>query len=62
MQLSYEECEELISRLGRDTWSAGNRRVVAQVLWIFLKFLFALQESNTSLKRLRMLVFGKRPL
>lgn len=57
--LSPEEGEALIERLERNTLSADDRcRLVQVVRWLFW-LLWIVQEATLSLKRLRMLVFGK---
>ena len=59
--LSREDGEALRQRLAGDTLTAADRRVLDLVLQWYFWLLFALQEATFSLKRLRVLLFGKQP-
>jgi transposase len=61
IKLSQADGEALIERLEGDALTVDDRRVLVQVLRLHFWMLFALQEAKISLKRLRMLLFGKRP-
>lgn len=60
VKLSREEGEAWIERLAGDAWSADDRRVLVQVLQVYLGLLFALQEAKFSLKRLRPMLLGAK--
>lgn len=59
--LSREEGEALLARLGANTLTAEDRRVLGKVLTFYFWLLFALREAKLSLKRLKALVFGEKP-
>jgi transposase len=59
--LSREDGEALRQRLAGNTLTAADRRVLDLVLQWYFWLLFALQEATFSLKRLRVLLFGKQP-
>lgn len=59
LNLSPEQGDALIERLERDACTAEDRQILAQVLRLYFWLIFALQESKLSLKRLRILLFGK---
>lgn len=59
--LSREDGEALRQRLAGETLTAADRRVLDLVLQWYFWLLFALQEATFSLKRLRVLLFGKQP-
>jgi transposase len=61
VKLSREDGEALRTRLSGDALTAADRRVLDQVLQWYFWLLFALQEATFSLKRLRVLLFGKQP-
>jgi hypothetical protein len=61
IKLSQADGEVLIERLEGDALTVDDRRVLVQVLRLHFWLLFALQEAKISLKRLRMLLFGKKP-
>ena len=58
---SREDGEALRQRLAGETLTAADRRVLDLVLQWYFWLLFALQEATFSLKRLRVLLFGKQP-
>lgn len=59
LNLSPEQGEALIERLEQDRCTPEDRRILVHVLRLYFWLLFALQESKLSLKRLRLLLFGK---
>ncbi len=59
LNLSPEEGESLIERLERDACTPEDRQMLVQVLRLYFWLLFALQESQLSLKRLRTIIFGR---
>jgi len=59
LNLSPEQGESLIERLEHDACTPEDRRIVVQVLRLYFWLIFALQESKLSLKRLRIIIFGK---
>jgi transposase len=59
--LSRADGEALRQRLAGNTLTAADRRVLDLVLQWYFWLLFALQEATFSLKRLRVLLFGKQP-
>ncbi len=59
LNLSPEEGESLIERLEHDACTPEDRQLLVQVLRLYFWLLFALQESQLSLKRLRIIIFGK---
>lgn len=59
LSLSPDEGAALIERLERNALSAEDRCVLVQVVrWLFWLY-FVVQEAQLSLKRLRILLFGK---
>ncbi len=61
VRLSREEGEALIERIERNALSAEDRRLLVKILTFYFWLLFALREAKLSLKRLKALVFGKKP-
>lgn len=61
ISLSAEEAEGLIARVHQSDLSAEDAGVVEQVIRMYFWVVFCLQEAKLSLKRLRMLLFGKGP-
>ncbi len=59
IELSREEGEALIERLETGAWTPEDRQVLAQVVRLYFWLLFMLQESKLSLKRFRVMIFGK---
>jgi hypothetical protein len=59
LHLSTEQGDALIERLEHDRCTPEDRQILVQVLRLYFWLLFALQESKLSLKRLRILLFGK---
>jgi transposase len=59
LNLSYEQGDALIERLEHDACTPEDRQILVQVLRLYFWLLFALQESKLSLKRLRIMLFGK---
>jgi hypothetical protein len=59
LYLSTEQGDALIERLEHDRCTPEDRQILVQVLRLYFWLLFALQESKLSLKRLRLLLFGK---
>lgn len=59
LNLSSEQGDALIERLERDACTPEDRQLLVQVLRLYFWLIFALQESKLSLKRLRILLFGK---
>ncbi len=59
LNLSPEQGESLIERLEHDACTPEDRRIVVHVLRLYFWLIFALQESKLSLKRLRIIIFGK---
>ncbi len=59
LNLSREQGEALIERIEQDTCTPEDRQILVQVLRLYFWLVFALQESKLSLKRLRILIFGK---
>ena len=59
LNLSPEQGEALIERLEHDRCTPEDRRILVHVLRLYFWLLFALQESKLSMKRLRILLFGK---
>lgn len=59
LNLSPEQGEALIERLEHDRCTPEDRRILVHVLRLYFWLVFALQESKLSLKRLRILLFGK---
>ena len=59
--LSAEAAEALIARVHQSGLSAEDSGVVEQVVRMYFWVVFALQEAQLSLKRLRSLLFGKGP-
>jgi len=59
LNLSPEQGDALIERLERDACTPEDRQILAQVLRLYFWLIFALQESKLSLKRLRIILFGK---
>lgn len=61
LTLSAEAGEALIARVHKSGLSAEDSGVVEQVIRLYFWVIFALQEAQLSLKRLRTLLFGKGP-
>lgn len=59
LNLSPEQGDSLIERLEHDACTPEDRQILVQVLRLYFWLLFALQESKLSLKRLRIIIFGK---
>ena len=59
LNFSTEQGDALIERLEQDACTPEDRRLLVQVLRLYFWLLFALQESKLSLKRLRLIIFGK---
>lgn len=59
LNLSPEQGESLIERLEHDACTPEDRRILVHVLRLYFWLIFALQESKLSLKRLRIIIFGK---
>ena len=59
LNLSPEQGEALIERLEHDACTPEDRRILVHVLRLYFWLIFALQESKLSLKRLRIIIFGK---
>jgi len=59
ISLSAEEGEALIARVRQSSLSQEDAGVVEQVIRMYFWVVFCLQEAKLSLKRLRMLLFGK---
>jgi transposase len=59
--LSAEDCEALIARVHRSNLPRADAETVEWVSRMYLHVAFALQEATISTKRLRSLLFGKRP-
>jgi len=59
LNLSSEQGDALIERLEHDACTPEDRQILVQVLRLYFWLLFALQESKLSLKRLRIMLFGK---
>ena len=59
LNLSPEQGDALIERLERDACTPEDRQILAHVLRLYFWLIFALQESKLSLKRLRIILFGK---
>ena len=59
LNLSPEQGDALIERLEQDACTPEDRRLLVQVLRLYFWLLLALQESKLSLKRLRLILFGK---
>jgi transposase len=59
LNLSPEEGDALIERIEHDTCTPEDRRILVHVLRLYFWLIFALQESKLSLKRLRIIIFGK---
>jgi hypothetical protein len=59
LNLSPEEGDALIERIEHDTCTPEDRLILVHVLRLYFWLLFALQESKLSLKRLRIILFGK---
>jgi hypothetical protein len=61
LNLSPEQGEALIERREHDRCTPEDRRVLIHVLRLYCWLIFALQESKLTLKRLRTIIFGKKP-
>jgi hypothetical protein len=59
LNLSPEQGDALIERLEHDACTPEDRQMLVQVLRLYFWLLFALQESKLSVKRLRLILFGK---
>jgi len=59
LHLSPEQGESLIERLEHDACTPEDRPILVQVLRLYFWLIFALQESKLSVKRLRIILFGK---
>jgi hypothetical protein len=59
LNLSPEEGDALIERIEHDTCTPEDRLILVHVLRLYFWLIFALQESKLSLKRLRIIIFGK---
>ncbi len=59
LNLSPEQGESLIERLEHDACTPEDRQILVHVLRLYFWLIFALQESKLSLKRLRIIIFGK---
>jgi len=59
LNLSSEQGDALIERLEHDACTPEDRQILVQVLRLYFWLIFALQESKLSLKRLRIIIFGK---
>ena len=59
LNLSPEQGDSLIERLEHDACTPEDRQILVQVLRLYFWLLFALQESKLSVKRLRIILFGK---
>jgi len=59
LSLSPEQGDSLIERLEHDACTPEDRQILVQVLRLYFWLLFALQESKLSVKRLRIILFGK---
>ena len=59
LNLSSEQGEALIERLEHDRCTPEDRQILVHVLRLYFWLIFALQESKLSLKRLRIIIFGK---
>ena len=61
LTLSAEDGEALIARVHRSNLPRADAERVEWVIRMYFYVVFALQEANLSAKRLRSLLFGKRP-
>jgi len=59
LNLSPEQGDALIERLEHDACTPEDRQILVHVLRLYFWLIFALQESKLSLKRLRIMLFGK---
>jgi transposase len=59
LNLSPEQGDALIERLECDACTLEDRQILVHVLRLYFWLIFALQESKLSLKRLRLILFGK---
>jgi transposase len=59
LNISLEQGESIIERLEHDACTPEDRQILVQVLRLYFWLIFALQESKLSLKRLRIIIFGK---
>jgi hypothetical protein len=59
LNLSPEQGEALIERLEHNACTSEDRWILVHVLRLYFWLIFALQESKLSLKRLRLIIFGK---
>jgi hypothetical protein len=59
LHLSPEQGDALIERIEHDACTPEDRQILVHVLRLYFWLIFALQESKLSLKRLRIIIFGK---
>lgn len=59
LHLSPEQGESLIERLEHDACPPEDRQILVHMLRLYFWLIFALQESKLSVKRLRIILFGK---
>jgi hypothetical protein len=59
LHLSPEQGDALIERIEHDACTPEDRQILVHVLRLYFWLIFALQESKLSLKRLRIMLFGK---
>jgi hypothetical protein len=61
LTLTAEDGEALIARVPRSNWPRADAERVEWVIRMYFYVVFALQDAKLSAKRLRSLLFGKRP-
>jgi transposase len=59
LNISPQEGDALIERIEHDACTPEDRQTLVQVMRLYFWLIFALQESKLSLKRLRIIIFGK---
>ncbi|WP_089934559.1 hypothetical protein [Candidatus Entotheonella palauensis] len=59
LHISPQEGDALIERIEHDACTPEDRQTLVHVLRLYFWLIFALQESKLSLKRLRIIIFGK---
>ena len=59
LNISPQEGDALIERIEHDACTPEDRQTLVHVLRLYFWLIFALQESKLSLKRLRIIIFGK---
>ena len=60
LDLSREDGDALIERLETEIWTAEDRQVLIQVVRLYFCLLFALKETQLSLNRFRIMLFGEK--